>query len=126
MYIFLRFPLVDNRINHYIWHNRQDNESIFQTTKHSFAMEITHHPERHLFETTTDGFTAHVEYTVSNDRLIVLHTIVPKEIGGRGIAGELVKAAFDYARQKGLQPAAICSYALLWLQRHPDYATPLS
>lgn len=88
-------------------------------------MEITHLPDRHLFQVTVDGVTAHLEYAVGEDRLVVLHTIVPPAIGGRGIAAELVKTAYDYARTQGLQPAATCSYALLWLQRHPDYAEPI-
>lgn len=89
-------------------------------------MEIIHHADTHRFETIAEGITAYLEYTVSDNRLVVLHTIVPREIGGRGIAAELVKTAFDYARGQGLLPAATCSYALLWLQRHPDYAAPQS
>ena len=38
-----------------------------------------------------------------------------------GIASALVKAAYDYARCKGLKAVATCSYAVIWLQRHPEY-----
>ena len=51
-----------------------------------------------------------------------VHTIVPAAIGGRGIASDLVQHAFDYARAEGLRVAPLCSYAEVWLRRHPDYA----
>lgn len=85
-------------------------------------MEIVHHAQSNRFVTTVDGVSAHVEYRLTADGgLDILHTIVPKEIGGRGIASALVKAAYDYARNKGLKPVATCSYADIWLQRHPEY-----
>ena len=45
----------------------------------------------------------------------------PGEISGRGIASALVKAAYDYALANGLVPVATCSYAVVWLERHPEY-----
>ena len=56
----------------------------------------------------------------------IRHTIVPEEIGGRGIASALVKAAYDYARCKCLKPVATCAYAVVWLQRHPEYQGDVS
>ena len=47
--------------------------------------------------------------------------LVPEELGGRGIASALVKAAYDYALENGYKPVATCSYAVVWLKRHPEY-----
>ena len=58
---------------------------------------------------------------VADGALDVRHTIVPGEIGGRGIASALVKAAYDYALANELVPVATCSYAVKWLERHPEY-----
>ena len=33
----------------------------------------------------------------------------------------LVKAAYDYALDNELVPVATCSYAVKWLERHPEY-----
>ena len=71
--------------------------------------------------TEVEGYVAYVDYRVADQVLDVRHTIVPKEIGGRGIASQLVKAAYDYAAEQGLQPVATCSYAVKWLERHPEY-----
>lgn len=84
-------------------------------------MEIIHDPEHYTFKTTVDGYTAYVRYLIEEGKLDIRHTIVPPEIGGRGIAARLVKATYDYALEHHLQPIATCSYAVVWLQRHPEY-----
>lgn len=82
---------------------------------------IQHSPELNRAWTEVDGSTAYVEYSVHDGCLDVLHTIVPKPIEGRGIASMLVKFIYDYAVGCGLNPVATCSYAKVWLQRHPEY-----
>lgn len=84
-------------------------------------MDIIHDQAKQTFYVIVDGFEAHVNYTLTDGALDIRHTRVPKEIGGKGIAGALVKAAYDYARDNGLTPMATCSYAVAWLQRHPEY-----
>ncbi len=83
--------------------------------------EIRHDAERRRFETTADGHVGHVEYERDGDRLVLTHTIVPSEIGGRGIAGALVRATLDHARAEGLKVVPACSYADVWMRRHPEY-----
>ena len=83
--------------------------------------KIIHRPERHRFETVKDGYTAYVEYSISDNGLNILHTIVPDEISGQGIASQLVKEAYDYARKHSLKPVATCSYEVAWLEKHKDY-----
>lgn len=89
--------------------------------KKGFIMEyiINHLPERHLFTTEIEGYTAYVEYRLQDESLDILHTIVPPPLEGRGIAAALVKKAYEYASEQGLKPKATCSYAVKWLERHP-------
>lgn len=84
-------------------------------------MEIIHDALRNQFKTEVEGHLAHVAYRIENGALDIRHTVVPEEIGGRGIASALVKAAYDYAREKDLRAVATCSYAVAWLERHPEY-----
>ena len=63
--------------------------------------EIEHDPASGVFTTTVDGEVALLEYRREGDRLEILHTGVPDAIGGRGIAGQLVRAAFEYAKAQG-------------------------
>jgi predicted GNAT family acetyltransferase len=46
---------------------------------------------------------------------------VPAEVGGRGIASALVRAAMDAARAEGWKVVPACSYAAAWMQKHPEY-----
>ncbi len=82
--------------------------------------EITHQPEQKLFKMTMEGRTAFVQYRLLNGDLDIIHTVVPKPLEGQGIAGALVKAAYEYALENNLKPKATCSYAVKWLERHPE------
>ena len=49
-------------------------------------MEIIHDLSRKQFQTVADGKTAYVSYDLVDGCLNIEHTIVPREIEGRGIA----------------------------------------
>ncbi len=82
---------------------------------------VKHDADRHRFETTVDGYTGYVEYVAGRGTLDIIHTIVPMKIEGRGVAAALVKAAYEYARENGLKVIPSCSYAAMWVRRHPEY-----
>lgn len=81
--------------------------------------KVKHLPQQKRFEAYFDDKTAFVEYTLSNDIFDIIHTIVPKELEGQGIAGKIVKEAYSYAKERGYQLKGSCSYAHTWLKRHP-------
>lgn len=83
---------------------------------------ILHDAAQGRFSATVDGHVGYVEYVVRDGVMDILHTIVPEEIGGRGIAGRLVQAALDYARGADLKVRPTCEYAAAWMARHPEYA----
>ncbi|MGH3369634.1 MAG: GNAT family N-acetyltransferase [Nocardioidaceae bacterium] len=78
--------------------------------------------ERSRFVVEQDGAVAQLGYRTNGDRLVLVHTEVPDEIGGRGIAGRLVRAAVERARRDGLTLVPWCPYARRWLEDHPDEA----
>lgn len=78
-------------------------------------LNIRHQHDKHRFAVTVEGHDAFVSYLLSGNSLIIEHTFVPKPIKGRGIAAELVKAAYDYAHENDLICQATCSYAASWL-----------
>lgn len=88
---------------------------------------IRHIPAAGRFETQVEGYTGYVEYALLPQGVMdIRHTIVPKEIGGRGIAAALVKFALEYARSQGMKVRPSCWYAEEFLRRHPEYAAVLS
>ncbi len=84
-------------------------------------MHVEHRPGEG-FHSLVDGHRAVLDYRLDGDRMRITHTGVPAQLRGRGIAGELVRAAFDHARAQGLRVVPQCEYAAAWLERHPAYA----
>jgi len=89
-------------------------------------MTVQHQAENERFVTTADGQEAEVNYRIEDGVMSITHTGVPDAIAGRGIAGELVRAAFDHARAQGLKVRPLCSYAEAWSRRHGEYADLLA
>lgn len=54
------------------------------------------------------------------------HTIVPTEIGGRGIAAKLVDALIADARAKGFRITPACSYVEAKFAAHPEWSDLLA
>ena len=54
------------------------------------------------------------------------HTLVPPEIGGRGVAAQLVEALIADAREQGFKVVPQCSYVAAAFQRHPDWTDLLA
>ena len=50
------------------------------------------------------------------------HTLVPAEIGGRGVAAALVDALVADARTEGFRIRPQCSYVVAAFRRHPEWA----
>ena len=72
------------------------------------------------FELTEDGHLAELVYKTARGRLVLIHTGVPDELGGRGLGGVLVKAALERARREDLTVVPLCPFARRWLERHRD------
>lgn len=87
---------------------------------------VNHDPAQQRFTAVVDGVEAVLDYQLRGDQLVIVHTGVPDAIGGRGIASDLVRAAFDYARQAGYKVRPACSYAAAWAERHPEYSQLLA
>ena len=56
-------------------------------------IEVHHDASARRFSADVEGRQAVLDYTICGDVMTITHTGVPDEIGGRGIAGELVRAA---------------------------------
>lgn len=88
-------------------------------------------------EITHTGTEAHGEYRASvpgSDKVgrltwkargnarIADHTLVPPEIGGRGVAAALVDALVRDAKEQGFTVVPQCSYVDAQFRRHPEWA----
>lgn len=78
---------------------------------------------RSLFELEVDGQVAFLAYEESERDVARTHTVVPRELEGRGVGGRLAEAAVGWARSQGLEVLPVCSFVQGWLQRQPDVLT---
>ena len=83
---------------------------------------IIHNSTTQRFEITIDGITAFLSYQVCDSGVWDYnHTIVPKELGGRGLGSQLVKFALDYAKSENKKIIASCSFVASYVDKHPEY-----
>ena len=61
-------------------------------------------------------------YARRGDLLVVDHTLVPPEIGGRGVAAKLVEALVADARKDGTRIVPQCTYVAVAFRRHPEWS----
>jgi uncharacterized protein len=85
-------------------------------------MDVTRNDARHRFETTADGYTAVLVYREGDGQVTLIHTEVPPELRGRGIADALARAALDDARRRQLLVRPLCPFVQAFMKRHPAYA----
>ena len=84
-------------------------------------MEILHDIQKQKFYVVVDGLESHLEYVKMENVLNLIHTYVPNALRGKGIAGEVVKAALTYAEENELKIIPSCSYVAAYIQRHKEY-----
>jgi uncharacterized protein len=79
---------------------------------------ISHDENAKRFATEVDGHRAELDYTIAGGIMTIAHTRVPREIGGRGVAAELMRAALQVADERGLSINPACSYAAAYMRKH--------
>lgn len=90
------------------------------------APTVQHDATNHCFFLILDGQRCVLDYTLQGQIMTITHTGVPDVLGGRGLAAQLTKFALDYARAQPWKVIPVCSYAVVYVQRHAEYATLLA
>lgn len=70
-----------------------------------------------------DGSTAAAYYRIDEEgRLVMIHTEVPPEFWGMGIASQLAAGALHLIRQTGRKAVLRCQFMINFFGRHSEYA----
>ncbi|MES1262534.1 MAG: GNAT family N-acetyltransferase [Acidobacteriota bacterium] len=83
---------------------------------------VRHNEAAHRFEAGAAAQPAHLDYRLREGVVELVHTEVPGEYQGQGLAGKLAAAALDWARAAGRKVVPSCSYIKTYLGKHPEYA----
>ena len=85
-------------------------------------LDIKHDGNRFFVE--VEGHTVSVDYEMNGNVMDITHTYSPPELRGRGLAEEVTKAAFEYAKEHELKIIPSCSYTrLTFIPKHGEYAS---
>ena len=84
-------------------------------------MNVRHNEARLRYELDTEHGMAVALYSVRGDKALFTHTEVPPQDEGKGLATQLVRAALDDTRQRGLKIVPVCSFVVAFVRRHPEY-----
>jgi predicted GNAT family acetyltransferase len=88
-------------------------------------LEVTDNKERKRFEVELDEYErAYIEYRKHGDEYILVHTEVPQQYGGMGVANRLATLTMELLQKEGATVASItCPFLSKWIKRHPEYDT---
>ena len=83
--------------------------------------DIVNNRERHRYELAVDGHIAATYYAIADGVITFIHTEVPPELGGKGIASKLIRGALDQVRAEGLKVIAQCPFVKAFIEKNPAY-----
>jgi predicted GNAT family acetyltransferase len=84
-------------------------------------IELKNNEAIHNFELFVNGHRAFIDYKTKDNKIYLVHTEVPAELKGMGVAEALVEKTFNYIEQHQLKMVPLCSYIRIFLKRHPEW-----
>lgn len=82
--------------------------------------EIINNKQKKQLEYTEQGEIARLEYRFYKQSIALMHTVVPKQLEGKGIASALAETAFAYAKVLDKKVMVYCPFVAAYVKRHPE------
>jgi predicted GNAT family acetyltransferase len=74
------------------------------------------------FEIERDGEVAYLEYNLSGNVLVLVHTEVPEKLRHMGLSSALAETALQWARENKVKVDIICPSVQEYIAKHPEYS----
>ncbi|WP_347372989.1 GNAT family N-acetyltransferase [Aequorivita sp. Q41] len=84
-------------------------------------MQIIDDKEKNRFVVIIDAHQAYIEYSLKSDYYSLNHTIVDKELSGKGVASELTEKVLMEIKQRGLKIVPSCPFIKKFIAKHPEW-----
>jgi predicted GNAT family acetyltransferase len=68
-----------------------------------------------------DNLVGIAQYRLGTGQIAFTHTEVAQEYEGHGYGSELIRAALDDARERGLAVLPYCGFVRRFIAEHPEY-----
>lgn len=81
---------------------------------------LINNEQQQQFEIHVGDAVAKLEYRFYKKDIALMHTTVPKELEGKGIASALAAFAFDYAKRINKKVMVYCPFVGHYLKKHPE------
>lgn len=85
-------------------------------------IQVVHNPRENRFETIIDGKLCKLDYLQNGSNFVITHVGVHPSLRGQGVAGKIVEAGLEHARENSFRVVPMCSYAAAYIRRHPEHA----
>lgn len=82
---------------------------------------LIHNSDENQYEYHIEGQIAKIQYEVVDGKYHLTHTIVPKELGGRGIAKSLTNDVLTALQSDGKKAVAGCSFIVKYQENNPEW-----
>jgi predicted GNAT family acetyltransferase len=84
-------------------------------------LEVNHNEAERTFEVWIEGHLSKLDYIRDGKNFVITHVGVYPEFRGQGVAGKIVEAGLQYAKQNSLRVIPMCGYAAAYIRRNPQY-----
>jgi uncharacterized protein len=95
--------------------------ALCDSTGGGIGVSIVHNTAQQRFELDVEGETVFTEYRLSPGVMTFFHTLTPRALRGRGLAGKVVQAALEFARLERLKVIPLCWYVNEHIKAHPEF-----
>lgn len=85
------------------------------------TLEVIKNEKTARFELTVDGYIAFIDYKQEGEEIKLIHTEVPEELAGKGIAAALVEKTLVYLEEHKNSLFPYCPYVFAYIKRHPEW-----
>ncbi|MGN6467675.1 MAG: GNAT family N-acetyltransferase [Rhizobiaceae bacterium] len=87
------------------------------------STSVRENANQHRFELPiADGAIAAAYYRIEGGLIVLVHTEVPAEFSGQGIASRLAQGTFGILRKTGRKAVLKCPFMGRYFEKHPEYA----
>ncbi|MDR3461640.1 MAG: GNAT family N-acetyltransferase [Beijerinckiaceae bacterium] len=82
---------------------------------------MTNNTALRRYELEVEGSTAYITYEQKDSRRLLIHTVVPDALAGKGVASALARSVLEDARRIGLKVVPECEFIAAFIKRHSEF-----